>query len=53
MPDTFHILLAGNSCRSSIVKELFEAQIQREEEEISAHAGGKDAKGMLLSLIHI
>ena len=48
MPDTFHILLAGNSCRSSIVKELFEAQIQREEEEISAHAGGKDAKGMLV-----
>ncbi len=48
MPDTFHILLAGNSCRSSIVKELFEAQIQREEDEISAHAGGKDAKGMLV-----
>ena len=48
MPDTFHILLAGNSCRSSIVKELFEAQIQKEEESVSNHAGGKDAKGMLV-----
>ena len=47
-PDKLHILLAGNSCRSSIVKELFEEQIQKEEEEISAHAGGKDAKGMLV-----
>ncbi len=47
-PDTLHILLAGNSCRSSIVKELFEEQIKKEEAEVSAHAGGKDAKGMLI-----
>lgn len=48
MPDTFHILLAGNSCRSSIVKELFQAQIEKEEREISEYTGGKDAKGMLV-----
>ena len=47
-PDTLHILLAGNSCRSSIVKELFEEQIKKEEADVSAHAGGKDAKGMLV-----
>ena len=47
-PDTLHILLAGNSCRSSVVKELFEEQIAKESQEISNHAGGKDAKGMLV-----
>lgn len=47
-PDTFHILLAGNSCRSSIVKELFQAQIEKEEREISEYTGGKDAKGLLI-----
>ena len=47
-PDTLHILLAGNSCRSSVVKELFEEQIAKESQEISDHAGGKDAKGMLV-----
>ena len=47
-PDTLHILLAGNSCRSPIVKELFEARIAEEARKISSHAGGKDAKGILV-----
>ena len=47
-PDTLHILLAGNSCRSPIVKELFETQIAEESRKISSHAGGKDAKGILV-----
>ena len=48
MPDHIHIFLAGNSCRSPIVKELFDAQIKAKEEDISAHSDGKQAEGLFI-----
>lgn len=48
MPDHIHIFLAGNSCRSPIVKELFDEQIKAKEEDISAHSDGKQAEGLFI-----
>lgn len=48
MPDHIHIFLAGNSCRSPIVKELFDEQIQATEADISAHSDGKPAEGLFI-----
>lgn len=48
MPDHIHIFLAGNSCRSPIVKELFDEQIKAKEEDISAHSDGKPAEGLFI-----
>ena len=48
MPDHIHIFLAGNSCRSPIVKELFDEQIKAKEEDISAHSDGKRAEGLFI-----
>lgn len=48
MPDHIHIFLAGNSCRSPIVKELFDEQIQATEADISAHSDGKQAEGLFI-----
>lgn len=48
MPDHIHIFLAGNSCRSPIVKELFDEQIKAKEADISAHSDGKQAEGLFI-----
>lgn len=48
MPDHIHIFLAGNSCRSPIVKELFDEQIKATEADISAHSDGKPAEGLFI-----
>lgn len=48
IPDHIHIFLAGNSCRSPIVKELFDEQIKAKEEDISAHSDGKQAEGLFI-----
>lgn len=48
MPDHIHIFLAGNSCRSPIVKELFDEQIRATEADISAHSDGKPAEGLFI-----
>lgn len=48
MPDHIHIFLAGNSCRSPIVKELFDEQIKAKEADISAHSDGKPAEGLFI-----
>lgn len=48
IPDHIHIFLAGNSCRSPIVKELFDEQIKAKEEDISAYSDGKQAEGLFI-----
>lgn len=48
MPDHIHIFLAGNSCRSPVVEELFDEQIKAKEADISAHSDGKQAEGLFI-----
>ena len=52
VPEQIHILLAGNSCRSALVQELFQAKIAAMEKDVEAGArkrgrGERTAKGML------
>ena len=51
-----HILLAGNSCKSSIVRNLFEEKIREKEkelEEIMSHDIGQDKKVSNIFVLHM